>query len=149
TVTEGGVARRVDVPVEMPEGMSYQGVFGTEMERDQMAPMPVRAMAPGFVGGVIGGVMGGSRSKLAGTPPPPINRPAENAQVEEKPVIPAPQPPAKLEPVIAALIQRVKTAGRPSVDDAKFVFGDQAFIRVTLTAATPAAIEQLRKAGLV
>ncbi|HYG80619.1 MAG TPA: VIT domain-containing protein [Pyrinomonadaceae bacterium] len=27
-VTEGGVPRRIEVPVEMPEGMSYEGVFG-------------------------------------------------------------------------------------------------------------------------
>ena len=30
TVTEGGTPRRVEVPVEMPEGMSYEGVFGKE-----------------------------------------------------------------------------------------------------------------------
>jgi Ca-activated chloride channel family protein len=30
TVTEGGKPRRVEVPVEMPEGMSYEGVFGRE-----------------------------------------------------------------------------------------------------------------------
>ncbi len=28
TVTEGGQPRRIDVPVEMPEGVSYEGVFG-------------------------------------------------------------------------------------------------------------------------
>ena len=29
-ITEGGTPRRVEVPVEMPEGMSYEGVFGKE-----------------------------------------------------------------------------------------------------------------------
>ncbi|HWT01891.1 MAG TPA: VIT domain-containing protein [Pyrinomonadaceae bacterium] len=29
-VTEGGVPRRIEVPVEMPEGMSYEGVFGAD-----------------------------------------------------------------------------------------------------------------------
>src|ERR1019366_6569350 len=28
-ITEGGAPRRVEVPVEMPDGMSYQGVFGS------------------------------------------------------------------------------------------------------------------------
>lgn len=28
TVTDGGQPRRIDVPVEMPEGVSYEGVFG-------------------------------------------------------------------------------------------------------------------------
>src|SRR5215475_3760512 len=30
TVTDGGQPRRIDVPVEMPEGMSREGVFGAE-----------------------------------------------------------------------------------------------------------------------
>src|SRR5205085_1325464 len=29
-VTDGGKPRRIDVPVEMPEGMSYEGVFGRD-----------------------------------------------------------------------------------------------------------------------
>jgi Ca-activated chloride channel family protein len=29
TVTDGGQPRRIDVPVEMPEGVSHEGVFGT------------------------------------------------------------------------------------------------------------------------
>src|ERR1039457_2961146 len=29
-ITEGGAPRRVEVPVEMPDGMSYEGVFGRE-----------------------------------------------------------------------------------------------------------------------
>ncbi|MBS1825921.1 MAG: VWA domain-containing protein [Acidobacteria bacterium] len=61
-VSEGGGApRRIEVPVEMPEGVSYQGVFG---ER-RAANMPVMAQTmaksqmaatPGIVGGVIGGM---------------------------------------------------------------------------------------------
>ena len=31
-VTDGGKPRRVDVPVEMPEGVSYEGVFGKEAD---------------------------------------------------------------------------------------------------------------------
>src|SRR5262249_62234184 len=30
TVTEGGQPRRIDVPVDMPEGVSHEGVFGDE-----------------------------------------------------------------------------------------------------------------------
>jgi Ca-activated chloride channel family protein len=40
-ITEGGVARRVDVPVELPEGVSYEGVFGGEREE---AAVKVKAM---------------------------------------------------------------------------------------------------------
>lgn len=31
-VTDGGQPRKIEVPIEMPEGVSYEGVFGTEQE---------------------------------------------------------------------------------------------------------------------
>jgi Ca-activated chloride channel family protein len=45
-VNEGGKARRVETPVEMPDGVSYEGVFG---EQQMMS-------VSGFAGGVVGGV---------------------------------------------------------------------------------------------
>ena len=50
TVTDGGQPRRIEVPVEMPEGVSYQGVFGGA-EVDAAG-----AQSPGVIGGVVGGV---------------------------------------------------------------------------------------------
>ena len=49
-VTEGGRPRRIDVPVEMPHGMSYDGVFGREARQ---APYPMAAMRGGSVGGFL------------------------------------------------------------------------------------------------
>ena len=40
-VTQGGQPRRVDVPVEMPEGVSYEGVFG-----EAAAPMAMALQMP-------------------------------------------------------------------------------------------------------
>jgi len=147
TITEGGVARRVDVPVEMPEGMSYQGVFGSREEGDRMAKSVVMAMpARGIVGGVFDsrqmqrqqGQQGQQGAVNQAPAPPP-------APLEARPRMKG----AGIDPVIASLIQRVKSGGRPSVDEAKFVFGDQAYVRITLTEASRAAMEQLRKAGFV
>jgi Ca-activated chloride channel family protein len=42
TITDGGVPRRVDVPVEMPEGVSRDGVFG---DKDEKSVGPVAKMA--------------------------------------------------------------------------------------------------------
>ncbi len=67
-VTEGGQPRRVEVPVEMPEGVSYEGVFG-EASAMKVAAAPMQMRASGAVGGVIGGVMGGG---VAIAPPPPM-----------------------------------------------------------------------------
>jgi Ca-activated chloride channel family protein len=44
-VTEGGKPRRVEVPVEMPEGMSYEGVFGRGAEVDYAAQRMVKSAA--------------------------------------------------------------------------------------------------------
>ena len=70
-VVEGGRPRRIEVPVEMPEGVSYEGVFGPgEVKR--------RAMAAAFgmhkVSGVIGGVIGAPAHESL-----PLRSPADSA----------------------------------------------------------------------
>jgi len=50
TVTIGGEPRRVDVPVEMPEGVSYEGVFGQQQEQMMRARRAGRAMGGGGMG---------------------------------------------------------------------------------------------------
>jgi Ca-activated chloride channel family protein len=55
TISEGGTPRVIEVPVEMPEGVSYQGVFGNEAARHggiAGMPMPVAPRFVPFVGGV-------------------------------------------------------------------------------------------------
>jgi Ca-activated chloride channel family protein len=155
TITEGGAPRRVEVPVEMPEGMSYQGVFGNRMEVDQAvrsAPIAMQARAGfgggGFMAGMPQQAQQGQQSsgsvemtRKATLPPPPASPKQDLAPPQTKS--------SRLDPIIAAVIQRMRAGGRPSVDEARFVFGNDAYIRVTLIDVTPAAIEQLRKAGLV
>ena len=50
TVTTGGQPRRIDVPVEMPEGVSYEGVFGSEKREIGARPMAA-AMSLTTIGG--------------------------------------------------------------------------------------------------
>jgi hypothetical protein len=47
TVTSGGQPRRIEVPVEIPEGVSYEGVFGREKGEARLMP----AMAAQVVSG--------------------------------------------------------------------------------------------------
>jgi len=58
-------------------------------------------------------------------------------------------PASNLDPAIAGLIARVKTGGRPRVDESKFVFGGEAYVRLTLSDQSSEALDQLRQAGLV
>ena len=59
-VVEGGKPRRVEVPVEMPAGVSYEGVFGREAKVKAMAvAAPARAPV-GVLGGLLGAGVSGS-----------------------------------------------------------------------------------------
>jgi Ca-activated chloride channel family protein len=62
-VTDGGRPRRVDVPVEMPHGMSYDGVFGRE-RGVQPAPSPMADML-----GSVGGFLPRQKTAMATTEP--------------------------------------------------------------------------------
>lgn len=71
-VTEGGAPRRVDVPVEIPEGVSYEGIFGGESEAKAIAYNGLAGgfvkMAPTFVHGPV--------PARQPAPPPPAAREA-------------------------------------------------------------------------
>src|ERR1035441_2383396 len=105
-VTEGGAPRRVEVPVEMPDGMSYEGVFGSENRlQPAAAPMAMMADRAYFSGGGGSAVPGPwMRSRQMASPPPP-----SPLQPQE----------SNLDAAIAALIARVKAGARPSVDETK------------------------------
>jgi len=44
-------------------------------------------------------------------------------------------------------MQRVAAGARPNVDEARFVFGGEAYLRITLSDGSASALEQLRNAG--
>jgi len=103
-VVEGGRPRRIEVPVEMPEGVSYEGVFGPgEVKR--------RAMAASYgthkISGVIGGVIGWSRQELRGPLSPPD---AAAARTQRPGGAPAPAAESKLHPAL----QRALASGSPA-----------------------------------
>ncbi len=144
TVTEGGQPRQVQVPVEMPEGMSYEGVFGKEADMAAVSRPMYAARQMMVSGGPVGGVMGGvferAPVRLAAPPAPPVPQRAaqEKAAIRQ----------SRADPSIVAAIERVKFGGRPSVDESRFVFGGEAYVRITLAGASTANLEQLRQAGL-
>jgi Ca-activated chloride channel homolog len=77
-ITDGGKPRRVEVPVEMPEGVSYQGVFGGEADAIQgvgMASARQMRMPAGVIGGIIS-------NRAAAPPPPPAQAPKVKAKGE-------------------------------------------------------------------
>jgi hypothetical protein len=123
TVTDGGQPRRVQVPVEMPDGVSYKGVFG-----EGGANQPMVAAAPGMAGDAMryramtfaGGVVGG------------VPRQSAPFEKEEKD---SPVPVSKLSPALVGL------------NAAKLAKNGKVEVQVFLTSTSAAAIDQLKKLG--
>ncbi len=144
-VTEGGQPHRVEVPVEMPEGVSYEGVFGPQGETRALAA-PAMMMAPKSAGGVGAG-MG---------PGVPSNRPMAAYQVAESVAVrdtarvlsPADQKLLKLAPALQSLLERSKKPGfTPTAEDAKFVRNGKVEVQVFLTDTSPETLKQLQDLG--
>jgi Ca-activated chloride channel family protein len=101
TVTEPGKQpRRIEVPVEMPEGVSYEGIYGDRgtgmgTMAGSAGPMRAYSAAPSSMarrGGVIGGIIGGYPTVAAEAPPPqqtvqPSNGPGSNVAWKISPAL--------------------------------------------------------------
>jgi len=87
-VTKDGKPQRVEVPVEMPEGVSHEGVFG-DQKRDAMYFYSSNGVAGGAVGGGVGGGFVSRSMSLSAmkaqapmpAPPPPPPPPAGGPRV--------------------------------------------------------------------
>jgi len=128
-VTDGGEPRRVDVPVEMPEGVSYEGVFGHDKAE--------------YYGGIVAAVtpqaapfrgLGMARKQYS------------DAVMESRASI-SPRT-TKLDSTIAALVERLKKNQPPANDEAKFVKNGKAAVQIWLSDVSPAAIDELKKLGV-
>jgi Ca-activated chloride channel homolog len=106
---ENGKSKTIQVPVEMPEGLRYEGIFGIP---DQPA---MKGVAGGVSGGVSGGVMGGFLSSVAQAPPPPpppVRREPIRigGNLQESKLI------RKVDPVYPELAKQAKVSGTVSLE---------------------------------
>jgi len=153
TVTIGGEPRRVEVPVEMPEGVSYEGVFGrlalSEFARTATAaPLRGRVRVGGVAsgsgsgigagsgGGIGGGSVGGVIGQVSASKGALLLRQSPEGK------------PSKLHPSLAAIVERWKNrqAG-PEPPGPNFVKDGQAEIQIWLADAAPQTIAALEKLG--
>ncbi len=140
-VTEGGQPRRIEVPVEMPEGVSYKGVFGDEAEGGVMMKAGMAAPAP--ASGLRRLAGGGAYSAA-----PLAMQEAVGPRDQSRSLPPGEQKKMKLHSSLAALIERLKSPGfRPTAEEAKYVRNGKAEIRIWLTDTSPATIKQLKDLG--
>ena len=161
-ITEGGKARRVEVPVEMPQGVSYEGVFGQANE--QRAAANVQA-----VGGLAYksasplGLAAGWTARDAAAPGPPSPR-RENAQAmeaERRPrVRTGPETDdfrgdvdrslarPKLHAALASIVQRHQQGAlQLSGQESRFVQDGKATVEIWLADATEELLLQIKQLG--
>jgi Ca-activated chloride channel family protein len=121
-VTDSGKPRRVDVPVEMPEGVSYEGVFG-------------RHEADAGAGGVIGFATSAQQARLIRATP---------GFVRAAPMVAAPPPP----PVMNESNRLVDEARRTvKIDPGLLKQTGSVLVQVFLTDASAATLTKLKALG--
>jgi Ca-activated chloride channel family protein len=172
-VTTNGKPTRVEVPVEMPEGVSYEGIFGSGGDRlsastaffYQATPGKIhganRAMyklvAPSVAtpaAGVASGSGGGMGASIGGpipAPPPPAATVTTKLQMQPEPS-PIPNAPtgdravleSKLTPALLARFDCWKN----QASDCKLAPDGTADVQLFLTQDSAALIDQLKALGL-
>jgi Ca-activated chloride channel homolog len=174
-VTDGGSPRRIEVPVEVPEGVSREGVFG-EREMSQVGHFALRRSPMVVSKGVVsqrvaemssrptsesktkpdtrrrmgGGGAGGGSSNAANIPPA---KPAPMAAYSIDGSQLSPEEGrrqsllAKFHPAVLAVVERMKINAKPGADEAKFIRGDKAEVQIWLTDKSPAALAKLKELG--
>lgn len=158
-VTDGGQPRRIDVPVEVPEGVNRAAVFGEIQEGSRvsfgggygnspnkayvMAPRP--AMAGKTKARVSGGGGGGSGAGVAA---------ASGTFMMEADVSPSPeelkrgQIQSKFHPSVLAVIDRLKDKkAAPGTDEAKFIRNGKAEVQIWLTDKSDETMAALKALG--
>jgi len=148
-VTKNGKPERVDVPVEMPEGVSYEGIFG-EPERDYLFAKS------GVVNGAAGGIGGGlflAQSQVAqvapGPPPPPGTRSlVHESQGANNPTPPIEKHRAMLESKLQPALLTAFDCWKKSQPTCKLVNDGKVDIEIWLTDHSAAVMDQLKQLGL-
>ncbi|MEP0847011.1 MAG: VWA domain-containing protein [Phycisphaerae bacterium] len=153
-VTVGGKPTKVLVPVEMPQGVSYEGVFGEAGGRaiERSKSDPVRALQVlGYVGGTPAAPAERSRSdaeQRLGF----IGRAAAEADAgDEAPTATVTTPADKLAPILRNLAKRVELEGRDGnlgIDGVTVVAG-RVDVIVELREINDATRAALKKLGFV
>lgn len=116
-INQGGQTRRVEVPVELPDGVDYDGVFGADkQDAKRMVRANGRGGVPGGVpGGVSAGYIGGvpasaPASKSVNRAPAREEKPINADAVADEPA-PPPEPSyrVKLDSSLSAMVASKRT----------------------------------------
>jgi Ca-activated chloride channel homolog len=167
-VTKDGKPQRVEVPVEMPEGVSHEGVFGNDKKEmfALKAPLPLPGRSLGGAAGYSAGAasqmvvvtseaaqvntVNGALPPAAPGPPPPVALPkAKRGEARADAVAPSRQRhvlESKLQPAVLAALDCFRKAADSGATCAG-VHSGKVTLQVWLTEDSNAARAQLQALG--
>jgi hypothetical protein len=175
-VTDGGQPRRIDVPVEVPEGVNRETAYGEMRPSGTLQPAQKSYMymssgvvarrangragkdggrGPGVgvgVGGGVGGSGGGAPASVS-TPKPARPGVVLGTMNADAPPAPAPTPPPdevrqKVHPSVFAVVERLrKKEALTAADEGGFIRNGKAEVKVWLSEKSVAALAKLKELG--
>ncbi len=152
TITDGGQPRRIDVPVEMPDGVSYEGIFGrgdrgeVDYQHGRRDVFAGAAAAP-YSSRPLREQSVGKRLPVESYAQSSVDsvEPGSGPFGEQTGLRPNA---AKLHPVLTAVVERLKNKRTaPAAEEAKFVKHGKAEVQIWLLDTSSETIDQLKKLG--
>ncbi|MGH7206164.1 MAG: VIT and vWA domain-containing protein [Nitrospiraceae bacterium] len=142
TITEGGQPRRIDVPVELPESVSYEGVFGSgESELKAFRHSGIAASVP-YVAGKLAPQESRREQASVGAIGDVLVEPT-SPEADKRAALQR-----KLAPALTAVAERLKNKSQtPTAEETRFVKDGKAEIQVWLTDTSAETLAQLKQLG--
>ncbi len=136
-ITEGGQPRRIEVPVELPEGVSYEGVFGRD---DQVshgyrmrAMKPMAKMSQSLLGGMV----------TADASASPMFERLEKRVFMKRPN----EPQSKLDSTLLRIAKKKEKRETFSAEESAKIQNGKVMVQVWLTDTTSENLYQLQELG--
>jgi Ca-activated chloride channel family protein len=140
-ITEGGQPRRVEVPVELPDGVSYEGIFGRDDQRvagfRSRAMKPAAKMSQRLLGGVV--------AQEAYSSAPVMTDRLE----EDSSTIGLNEPLSKLDAPLLAMVDKKKEGKDFSPDESAKIQEGKVMVQVWLADTKEETLSQLKKLGFL
>ncbi len=141
-VTDGGKPKTIQVPVEIPEGVSYEGVFGEQPVAMQMAARGAMMQSTAVMTAPSVRKDRGFWGAAGSAPPPPYNVPKAEERKE------ANGPHAKMDPRLASLVNWRRANPSAVADPAGLMKNGKVEIRLSLADVNDQVLARLKQLGL-
>ncbi len=139
-ITEGGQPRRVEVPVELPDGVSYEGIFGRDDQRQagfrNRAMRPAAKMSKSLLGGVV------AQEAYSAAPPVMADRLEEDRSMKS-----LNEPLSKFDAALLTMVDKKKKGKAFSFDESEKLQDGKALVQVWLADTKEETLSQLKALG--